>query len=142
LVQTFDENTGELLAVTTGAPGAQISGTGIGSFPAPAGACQTWRTGGVHFGHKVTGRTFLVPLSQAAFDTDGTLLNAVITEAATAAAALIAAPVGFGVWSRPKPARPDPNDPGTTLPPEPGAIFAVQAGSLADKAAVLRSRRD
>jgi hypothetical protein len=90
----------------------------------------TWLTGLVHQGRRVRGRTFLVPTANQFFDTNGTLAAAFLTNLRTAAAAYIATAVNPAIWARP--------DPGTTN----GAAFAVAAASVADKVAVLTSRRD
>lgn len=135
VVNTYDESTGELLAVTTGTKPATIDGTGTGAFAAAVGACITWRTGGVHGGHKIIGKTFLVPLVGSLFDIDGTINSPDLATLQTEATAAVTSLPGFCVWSRPK----------VGTPPNPGlggAIFAVQAATVADKSAVLRSRRD
>jgi len=111
-------------------PPVVINGNATGSYSAPSGAVITWLTGLVHQGRRVRGRTFLVPIANQQLDTNGTLGSAFLTNLRTAAAAYIATAVNPCIWARP--------DPGTTN----GAAFTVAAASVADKVAVLTSRRD
>jgi len=116
-------------AVPVTAP-AVITGTGSGNYSAPSGAVVTWLTGQVHQGRRVRGRTFFVPLASTAYDATGTLSTSFLTNLRTAASAYIASAANPCIWARP--------DPGTTN----GAAFTVAASSVADKAAILSSRRD
>lgn len=116
-------------AVPVTAP-AVITGTGSGNYSAPSGAVITWLTGQVHQGRRVRGRTFFVPLASTAFDSTGTLATTFLTNLRNAATAYVASAANPCIWARP--------DPGTTN----GAAFAVAAGSVADKVAILSSRRD
>jgi len=136
IVQTFDEISGDLLATTVGAAPAVIDGPGTSTFAGPVGACISWTTGLVHDvpggtqgPHLVRGRTFLVPLTGTAFDTDGTMTAAALTDMNTAVAAFLTNNPDFVIWSRPV---------GGTG----GAFGVAVAGVVRDKAAVLRSRRD
>lgn len=136
IVQTFDEITGDLLATTVGTAPAVIDGPGTSTFAGPVGACISWTTGLVHDvpggtqgPHLVRGRTFLVPLTGTAFDTDGTMTAAALTDMNTAVAAFLTNNPDFVIWSRPVD--------GTG-----GAFGVAVAGVVRDKAAVLRSRRD
>ena len=140
-VNTIDDINGQLqdsLAVT----GGGAVGSGAGVYSAPTGAVVDWSTGAIYEGHRVVGRTFLVPLVGSVYETNGTLTTAAINtiNAAASALRLAAGPV-FGVWSRPfhgapavgtKPARPAHN----------GRFFRATSNSVPDRAAVLRSRRD
>jgi hypothetical protein len=115
---------------------AVILGTGTGASPAPCGAAVNWLTGAVHHGHRVRGRTFLVPLAAAAYESNGTLLNSYLTIIRNAAAAYIASAANPVVWSRPTRT---PGSPGNNAD---GAAFTVVASQVNDKVAVLTSRRD
>lgn len=128
VIETFDEVTGDLEAVTSGTKPPQIVGARADSFSASTGACVTWRTGLIHNGKRVRGRTFHVPLATTTFEIDGTLAAAFLTTLSTANANFIAAahPV---IWSRPVS--------GTG-----GAFGLVVAGTVSDKTAMLTSRRD
>lgn len=109
---------------------AAIAGLGSGAFAAPSGACITWLTGAVHAGHRVRGRTYLVPLATTAFDNSGTLATGALTNLRNAASAYIALASNPCVWSRNHPGESD------------GAAFSISAGTVQDKVAVLTSRRD
>lgn len=127
--------TGTWLAETTSA----IDCAGDGVYAAPVGACVTWNTDTVANGHRLRGRTFLVPLVGAAFQLDGTIneTNLPVFEAA-ALQLVTATQANFLVWSRPVLAvvGPNPRDPVT------GSFGLVTGSSVPDKAIVLRSRRD
>lgn len=130
-IKQFDEATGALLGLHTPAPApVDWAGSGGTTYASPVGACISWGTGGINRGKRVRGRTFLVPLAGAAFDTDGTLLpgflgplNGVATNWRTSSA------YETVVWSRPRAGAG-------------GAAFDILSHRIADKAAVLRSRRD
>lgn len=109
---------------------AVITGIGSGAYAAPAGAVVTWLTGLVHQGRRVRGRTFLVPLANTAFENNGTLTSAYLTNVRNAATTYIAGAANPCIWARPTPGTAD------------GAAFAIAAGSVQDKIAVLTSRRD
>lgn len=115
-----------------GTPKALISGAGAGTYAGPSGACVTWRTGSFLSGRRVRGRTFLVPLASSAYQEDGTLAAARIAEIRTGAAALandtLFEGAGLVVWHRPT------NGAG-------GSEHRVVGSQVADKVAVLRSRR-
>lgn len=130
-VKWFDEATGELLGVTAVSPPPAAHAGGAGASGAgPAGAVISWTTAGVNRGRVVRGRTFVVPLGAAYYQSDGTLTTSLLTGFSTAAVNLIgAADATFAIWSRPR------DGAG-------GAIFPVTTGTTPDMAAVLRSRRD
>ena len=126
----YDEATGELTGVWTAAGGTTFTGSGQQSHAGPSGACINWITGGINRGHKVRGRTFMVPLSLTAYDVDGSLIPAKQSLIQISADTMLAS-LGpqFVVWSRPV------NKLG-------GAAFAVSSARVPDLAVVLRSRRD
>lgn len=132
-VDELEETTGTLvdsLTVTPRSVSGTSANTGIG--PAPAGAVVSWKTADVKAGKRVQGRTFLVPLNDAAFQSDGTLSTATLTEAgefATAMGDAGATDLVHVVWSRPRP--------GVA-----GSKHGITGYTVPDKAAVLRSRRD
>jgi hypothetical protein len=86
------------------------------------------------------GRSFIVPASTEIYQTDGTILPAVLT-AQRAAATTFATATAFHpvVWVRPKPVKP-PTTPPTFV--HLGQAVAMSAARVPDKTAVLRSRRD
>jgi len=126
----LDDVTGNIIGSWTGAAQASVAGTAAGAYSAPAGSCVNWRTAGIVSGHRVRGRTFLVPMSGAAYDTDGTIAAAALTTLRTALATFqAAASPNLLVWHRP-------------VAHTGGDSFPVTGADIPDKSAVLRSRRD
>jgi hypothetical protein len=121
--------TGEITA--NPAP-ANVVGAGTGPFAAPAGACVTWRSPDFVGGRRVRGRTFLVPLAAAAYESDGTLLPARIAEIRSAATTLAfgGTQPPFGVWHRPAK--------GTQAG---GSFHAAPSATVSDRVAMLQSRQ-
>lgn len=130
IVDNIEVTDGTLASAVPVTPPAVISGLASGAYAAPSGAVVTWLTGLVHQGRRVRGRTFFVPLGTNAFENNGTLAAGFLTNLRNAATAYIASAANPCIWARP--------DPGTTN----GAAFTVAAGSVADKVAILSSRRD
>lgn len=138
-VEIVEESTGDLKNVlTVTAPAAIVGSNTIATFSGASGAVVTWRTGSVHGGRRVRGRTFLVPTSTALYQNDGTLDPAHRTGIQTAADALAsgAGSPDLGIWARPK------KNPDTGAITSPGAWYAVTGATVPDLAAILRSRRD
>lgn len=131
-VARIDETTGMVEAFLNGMPPASVKGVPTGNYAGPSGACVTWSTGAVRNGRRVKGRTFIVPLANAAFDSDGTLGVAALGDLNTAATAMRdPASPNLGVWSRP-----------SARGAADGIFHFVTGHRITDKAAVLRSRRD
>jgi len=130
IVDNIEVTDGTLASAVPVTAPVVINGNATGSYSAPSGAVITWLTGLVHQGRRVRGRTFLVPIANQQLDTNGTLGSAFLTNLRNAGAAYIASAVNPCVWARP--------DQGTTN----GAAFSIAAASVADKVAVLTSRRD
>lgn len=108
-----------------------VSFIGAGNWAGGAGASVAWQTGAVFLGKRVVGRTYFAPLVSTAFDTDGTLnssLLAALRAAATAFSTSTPRPI---VWSR-RPAS----------APTAWSISPMSGATVADKAALIRSRRD
>lgn len=127
---TIDDATGLINGAwnATAAP-AIVTGTGSGAYAGNAGGIVHWLTSGVANGHRVRGRTFLVPLIATAFDTQGSLSTTALTAIRSAAATLISSGAGdFRVWHRP-------------VGGAGGASFATLTSSVPDLAITLRSRR-
>lgn len=135
--------TGAIEGTWTGptlAPSASSNAPGT-NYVGPAGACVRWRTATVADGSRVSGRTFLVPMTVNTFDAIGSLLETARVPIETISTQLVqeAAP-GFVIWHRPRLARAA--SPGVTaLLAHPGSLAPVTSSSVADVAAVLRSRR-
>jgi hypothetical protein len=132
-----DEFTGVLQGAWTATSPTGIVGAGAAGSAAGAGACVSWNTGMVVAGHRLRGRTFIVPLATDAYDATGTLASLALTMGNAFATAMNAIP-SFVVWHRPThtgtgPSRVNNND---------GAARLVASYTLKDKVAFLSSRRD
>lgn len=131
-VEYVDEATGQLVdyAEADEAPDP-IEGTDTGIYSAPSGAVIGWNTGTVRNGRRVRGRTFLVPLGEGAYESDGSLQETALVRLRNFGSRMITTDgqaTGFVVWGRP----------GAT----PGVVAPVTSYRVPDMAAVLRSRRD
>lgn len=131
-VAVVDEQTGMVDSfLNVGTPGSgSAGGNGSGPYSAASGAVVTWNTAGVRNGRRVRGRTFVVPLANSAYQSDGTLGTVALGNLNDAAEAMVGTGFdsGFGVWSRPRNGS--------------GAFYEVNGHRVVDKVAVLRSRRD
>jgi len=131
-VEAIEETTGQLQGFWTGTPAAASVGTGGTAYSAPSGAVVSWFTSTVRNGRRILGRSFMVPLSTTAYETDGTLVASKIATWNTASAALIGVgdPAEFGIWSRP-----------SASPGGDGEWALVTNHRIPDMAAILTSRR-
>ncbi len=132
---SIEDTTGALAGVwTTTAQADVVGASGTLTAAAGVGACIGWNTGGIVTGtkgpRKVRGRTFLVPLSAAAYQEDGTISPTVLPWLQTLASDLQAAG-GLAVWHRP-----------TTAGAADGNSYGVISNRVRDKVAILTSRRD
>lgn len=134
----FDAASGDLLGLTGVDPVFGPHNGGGGALgPLPTGACVSWGTSGVHdhpgsaVGPRpVRGKTYVVPLAAAYYQSDGSLTAVAVSSLTTAAVALIGADdATFTIWARP-------------VAGAGGADFPAVTAHVADRAAVLRSRRD
>ena len=133
-VEVIEETNGEMKSVFSVTPPTTVTGSATsGLYSGPVGAVVNWRTGGVRNGRRVRGRTFLVPLANENYQTDGTIDPTKLASMNTTVAALAdqTGSPDLGVWARP-----------TTPGGSDGVWYAVTSGSVPDLAAVLRSRRD
>lgn len=138
----LDSVSGQLTGTWVATAPALVQGVYTGAYSAPTGAVVNWATGSIINGHRVVGRTFLVPMGGTVFENDGTINPAARNGMAAAAAALIAsASSNFVIWSRPRAAVPSPpvKAPVTARA---GGHVPVTGYLVPDLAAVLRSRRD
>jgi len=131
VVEVIEETTGALTGFEQITPGASIPGTVSGGFSSATGACVNWITDGVRNGRRLRGRTFIVPLGGSVYDVDGTLGGPTLTALQDAANVLHASPVDLQVYGRP-------TAPGAAD----GYAEGVTSARVADKTAILRSRRD
>lgn len=124
----LDTSTGVLQDVIPVTPPASVAGLGSGVWVGGAGGRVDWSTSAIVGGHRLRGRTYIVPLSAAAFETDGTLAAASIVSLAGAGNTLISnggLDFAIGVWSRTH-----------------GVFADAISASAPDKSAILRGRRD
>lgn len=110
---------------------AIVQGTTAVAYSAASGAVVNWETGLFNdAGHRVRGRSYLVPLSNC-YDTEGSLSPAAVTALTTAATAALGGTGSLGVFSRP------------TAPGASDGVFRTASAAIVhDKACILRSRRD
>jgi hypothetical protein len=125
----IDEVSGLITGAWLGGTAASVSGTGITSYAAGTGCYVRWQTAGIANGRRVKGRTFLVPLLGAQYQTDGTIIDASLTTINSAATAL-ANSGKMRIWHRP-----------TNRGTNNGAAFSVTAAIGPDRVTSLRSRR-
>lgn len=133
----ISEVTGQITDSWTTSGVADTAGSGLSSYVGPAGAVVEWQTATVLDGRRPLGKTFLVPMNTAQFQSDGTLTDATRTAIQTAGAAFVSTTAGqFFIWHRPIR---DPNPPHTVT--RLGGVAAVTACRVPDLQAVMRSRR-
>ena len=143
----LDPITGLISGVWGGGTPTPSVGNDNAGYNAAGGAMVKWSTAGIVRGHRVRGRTFLVPLGGDLYQADGTLDNGVLAGILQFAGSLVTAlsPNMF-VWSRPKKATPQWTDVRGRVHPAKlasvGEVFPIIAASVPDKSVVLRSRRD
>jgi hypothetical protein len=127
---------------------AAVIPNGTGPYAAPSGACLRWRTGTIVHNHRLSGRTFLVPLDGDCYSSGGKLTAGTVTALlGEANQLLITQSASLVVWSRPflgTPAiPPTANTPGRAAnPARLGSHGLVTSVTVKDTVAVLRSRRD
>lgn len=125
-----DDATGKQVDIVALASQSTVTGVGAGPYSAPSGCAVRWNTAGVVGGRLVKGHSFIVPLANLAYQTDGSLASAAVTALQNAADASIATQaLPRVVYSRPTATRPL------------GVFSPITTASIPDRAAVLRSRR-
>jgi len=139
-VNVYEHTTATLTGALAATPPAAIVCTGGVAYAAPVGAAVQWDTATIQNGHRLRGRTFLVPLINTAFDTSGSLGGSIVTTIETVALAMADTTVVdlsrmFYVWGRPKPAT-------ETAPAKQATLGPITGVTIRDKAMVLRGRRD
>jgi len=120
-----------LMDVLTVTAGSAISGFVSGGFSSATGACINWNTPEVRNGRRVRGRSFIVPLASSQYDVDGTLTAGALTGLQTRADTLVGGGWDLQVYKRP-----------TIKGATDGDSATVTSARIADKTAILRSRRD
>lgn len=133
--QTLDQyaDNGDKTGIVTASSGqANVQGTAAGAYNAAAGAWVTWASTQFVNGRRVSGRTFLVPLGSAAFQSDGTLLTTFVAALQSASDALLTGFPNVVIYYHRQ----------RTGEPLQEGISTVAAAVIKDKGGVLRSRRD
>lgn len=135
-VDGYDMATGVLTssAAMTSVPAAVTSTQTPQTYVAGAGVFVGWNTSVIFNGHRIKGRTFLVPIVASYFDNDGSPISTLITTVTAAGNTLASGTPDFAVWSRQM---------STTKPAVQigGAIAPVDSCTVKDQASGLRSRR-
>ena len=126
----IDDATGTLVRTWTGTGGGLVTGSSGGNYAAGVGACVTWLTGSIVDGKRLRGRTFIVPVHTAAWDTDGTFTTSAFSQVQAFADAMLGTTT-LGIWHRP-----------TTPGGSDGTSGGVVGYHISDRAAYLSSRRD
>lgn len=130
-------NTGDLVDINTGAlTGTWTDGTtgtaatsGSGTYAAGVGARGRWATNGVRNGRRVRGSTFIVPLTSACYQSDGSIDGTVWTSLSSSFGTLYTATApNMRIWSRP-------------VAGAGGQAHTVIGPDLPDRVSWLRSRR-
>lgn len=129
-VLELDTTTKQLIDVHSISPPADsVSGAASSSHSRPSGGRVDWLTSAVVNGRRLRGRTYIVPLSGAQYDSAGSLTTTAITALEAAANTYRstgvfteATPV---VWSRTH-----------------GILADIVGSNVDDRASILRSRRD
>lgn len=130
----IDDATGDLVgAWAASGGGTTTSSGGAADYMPGVGARLRWATLGIHGGRRVTGTTFLVPLTEQEI-TAGVVQSGTRASIETAAAALFAGALNLAVWGPPLP-------PSQSHGSVPGAAFEVQSASVPSAMTWLRSRR-
>jgi hypothetical protein len=137
----IDDASGDLVGQWASTPETSVTGSGGDQFAAPAGAAVTWETDTFLDGHRLRGRTYIVPMSYGSYQSDGTLGETTKPNLTSAAGALVTSQsTSFVVWHRPRLARAA-TDKLKALSAHDGGHGLVTMDSLSDKVAILTSRR-
>jgi len=136
----IDPLNGDLTGTWGTAASNTITATGTGSYSAPSGLMLKWGTGSILDGHRLSGKTYMVPAIGSTFDSFGRVDPAILatlnTQLQNHVNSLNGAQV---VWHRPIYTRTAGADP---VLKRTGGYSAVTTGSCSPAACVLRSRRD
>lgn len=126
-----DEASGQITSVLDFAAPPVVLGSGSNSYSAATGAVVNWNTQDYVNGRRVRGRTFLVPLTGAAYDSQGDIAGPTLGSLRSAAEALVTATLTapLCIWRRP-------------VGGSGGSAHVVSSATVPDLGAVLRSRRD
>lgn len=137
----LESTTGQLIRTVTDSTSYVTTGTTEEGFlPTAVGVAVTWRTEGYVNGKHVRGRSYIIPLATNALASNTTPSDGVVSAAQAFAAAMNDGAVSYpmAVWSRPTYV---PDSKPKEIDRE-GSAHYVTSSTVADKFAVLRSRRD
>lgn len=136
---TLDETTGALVGGWSGSGGGSVTSAGSGAYALGTGFMVKWNTGAVWGGHRIHGRTFMVPAPAAAFDSSGHVLAAEGSAVQSAGAQLITDNGGdLIVWVRPRKAGSGVHK---NLPARAGTLIPITSCEVPAIPTSLRSRR-
>ena len=139
---TIEDTTGALTGSWLGGVTNPIVMGSTAVYAGPAGIMVGWETGVVADGHRVRGRTFLVPGASNIYDVDGTILTSALAPLQAAATQLVLEQSSsFVIWHRPRLARVA-TATRKALSAHAGSHALVTTSRVPDKVVVLRSRRD
>lgn len=130
-VREISDTDGTLSNIWGVTPSTQSNFASAGAYAGGSGAVVTWNTSATRGQTRLRGRTFIVPLGGAAYQSDGTLSATALTAINLHAANLATdADSDLRVWGRPS----------TVLGA--GVSSSVVSRTVRDHVAQLRSRRD
>ena len=130
---SFHQDDGTLIGeAAIVSPPAPVIGTGAGAYLSASGLLILWNTGAVNGGKKIRGRTYFVPMTANAAQSDGTIVETNRTTVQSAATTLVASTPPPAINSRARASNPTATD----------ATVIVVSANVPDKQVVLRSRRD
>lgn len=137
----IDVGTGQISGVWTGTGGGQVvsAASSALTYSGSSGAMVRWISGAIVEGHRLTGRTYIVPLVSSAYDVQGSLATTAQTTLQTAANAMVTSYAqNLLVYHKHRDAddQADPPDLGS-----PGVTSGISVAIVPDLAVVLRSRR-
>jgi len=136
-IMDFNASDGVVAGYFNVTPPASLAGNSSSAeLAGPVGCIVRWETNAVFNNRRVRGRTYLVPLSRAAYDAQGTIQGPSITQIQTAANVYVANTQGGAII--PHVYSPEKDDPDG----HPGFISEIVAAVVPDLACVMRSRRD
>lgn len=135
VVDLYDDITAVLTgSVTVTTAPASTTGGATGNYAGGCGYKYDWNTGVILGGRRVVGRTYVVPAAGACFDLDGSITPTILTALNTAASNFLSTMnsggLNLAVWTRPG---------GINSVP---GVTGVISGTVKDKSAILRGRRD
>ena len=135
-VDFLEDTTGVLTSSGSVTAPPPISGSGSSVYSAPSGVVVKWQTASVLDGHRVQGKTYIVPTINTLEAANGVPNAGVLGAMQAGANAFATSQAGFFcIWHRPRKAS-------ATIPARAGGHALVTGAVMLDKFAVLTSRRD